>query len=97
MGTSRLCESSNMRRAGWRNRVSKEAWAPAAIFRFGVGCGWIEDAAGCTVGGEATKVVLDGSKKNRPEMAGMDRDGISRAGLLDDESHVVATAQEWLG
>lgn len=35
-------------------------------------------------------------KKKRPEVAAMDGDGISQTGLLDDESHVVATAQEWL-
>lgn len=51
--------------AGWRNRVSEEAWAPAAICRFGVGCGWIEVASGCTVGWKATNVVLDGSKKEK--------------------------------
>ena len=81
---------------GWRDRVFEEAWARDAICCFGVGCGWIGSASRCTVGGEAANVVLEGPKKNMPGGAGMDGDGISQAGPLDDESHVVATGQERL-
>lgn len=93
MDESGFCGSSDTRRP---DGAIEEAWARTTICRFDVGCGWIGIASRCAVEDEAAGLVFEESKKNRPGMAGMDSDGISEADSLDDESHVVATAQEWL-